>query len=95
MCSSGDDREQAQHMGATERNGPGQGTVLGSTEDSRISTNHEATDPIQDDGDMATQGNHHVGEGMEYLDPTSSASFSFSCYILHTTSYNILYNIAT
>ena len=32
--------------------------------------------PIQDDGSMVTQGIDHVGDGMEYLDPSLAATLT-------------------
>ena len=68
MSSHGDDRDQALHSGATERNGPSLGTDLGSEQGDRILTRNDTVAPTQAGKEATTQGTTVVREGNEYLD---------------------------
>ena len=76
MSSSGDDREQTMHSGATERNGPSQGTDLGSEQGDRILTRNETVAPTEEGKEATTQGTTVVREGDQHLDPTLASLFT-------------------
>ena len=76
MSSSGDDREQTMHSGATERNGPSLGTDLGSEQGDRILTRNETVAPTEEGKEATTQGTTVVREGDQHLDPTLASLFT-------------------
>ena len=76
MSTHGDDRDTVQHRGATERNGPGQEADLDYLQEGIALTRNETMATLQDEESHHTQGKPHVGEGMDYLNPSLAADFT-------------------